>query len=113
MIVAAQNDPTYEYEDSSVEIRLSRGYVEYCRHVTPIYSRAATHFCKGALELDFKKRKNIYDEYQKIVYEQLPLIYLYSGLRISAVRNKFGNIKPTVLGGILHNLEEIYIKKGE
>ena len=53
MIVAAQNDPTYEYEDSSVEIRLSREYVEYCRHVTPIYSRAATHFCKGALELDY------------------------------------------------------------
>lgn len=64
----------------------------------------------GAQELDFEKRKKIYDRYQEIVYEQRPFVYLYSGLSIIAVRTKFGNINPTPLSGVLHNLEEIYIK---
>ena len=67
-------------------------------------------FDKASLELDFDKRKALYEDYQKLVYEQKPLIYLYSPIRISAIRNKFGNIHPTELGGVLHNLEEIYIK---
>lgn len=68
-------------------------------------------FEKGAKVIDFKDRKKIYDRYQEIAYEKVPFIYLYSGLRIYAVRDKFGNISPTPLGGVLHNLEEIYIKE--
>lgn len=68
-------------------------------------------FNKAALELDFGKRKKLYDEYQKIVYEQKPLIYLYSPLRIEAIRTKFKNVYPTPLGDILHNIEEIYIEE--
>ncbi|MDD3149859.1 MAG: ABC transporter substrate-binding protein, partial [Candidatus Gastranaerophilales bacterium] len=70
-------------------------------------------FEKGASETDFEKRKEIYNEYQEIVYKQKPFVYLYSPLRIQSVRTKFGNIKPTPLGGTLHNLEEIYIKSEE
>ena len=67
-------------------------------------------FEKGALEIDIENRKKIYDRYQEIIYEQNPIIYLYSPLQISAIRKKFGNIFPTPLGGTTHNLEEIYIK---
>ena len=67
-------------------------------------------FDNASLELDFDKRKALYDEYQKLVYDEKPIIYLYSPIRISAVRNKFGNIRPTELGGVIHNVEEIYIK---
>ncbi len=65
---------------------------------------------QGALQIKFKDRKKYYDEYQRIVYEQKPFIYIYSPLIISAVRNKFGNIYPSELGGLTHNIEEIYIK---
>ncbi len=64
---------------------------------------------KGALELDYNKRKEIYDKYQQIVYDERPLIYLYSGLTITAIRNKIKNLHPTALGGTLHNLDELYI----
>ena len=67
-------------------------------------------FEKASLELNFEKRKELYDKYQKIVYDQNPLIYLYSPLRISAIRTKFKNIYPTQLGDILHNIDEIYIE---
>ena len=66
---------------------------------------------QGALQIKFKDRKKYYDEYQKIVYEQKPFIYIYSPIIISAIRNKFGNIYPSELGGLTHNKEEIYIKK--
>ena len=60
--------------------------------------------------MDFKTRKKMYDKYQEIMYREKPLIYLYSPTIITAIRNKFGNIAPTPLGGAIYNLEEIYAK---
>jgi peptide/nickel transport system substrate-binding protein len=68
-------------------------------------------FERGALELDFEKRKPIYDRYQEIIYEQNPIIYLYSPIRIVAVRKKIKNIFPSKLSGLIHNLDEVYISK--
>ncbi len=77
--------------------------------ILPWEKRLNEIFDEAALKLDFKDRKKLYDEYQQIVYKEKPIIYLYSPLRITAVRKKFGNIYPTELGGIIHNPEEIYI----
>lgn len=66
-------------------------------------------FIKGALAINFEDRKKYYDKYQAIVYDEKPLIYIYSPIRIVALRNKFKNIYPTSLGGVTHNIEEIYI----
>ena len=62
-------------------------------------------------ELDNDKRKELYDEWQMIVSEQLPLIYTVLPESIFAVRDKFGNLFPTPSGGAFHNIEEIYIIK--
>ena len=67
-------------------------------------------FIKGALAVDFENRKKYYDKYQTVVYEEKPLIYIYSPIRIVALRNKFKNIYPTALGGVTHNIDEIYIE---
>lgn len=64
---------------------------------------------QGALAIDFKDRKKYYDEYQAIAYEQKPFIYIYSPIRIVAIRNKFKNVFPSTLGGVTHNIEEIFI----
>jgi len=65
----------------------------------------------GVQELDKDKRKELYDEWQMIVSEQLPMIYTVLPESIFAVRNKFGNLYPTPFGGAFHNIEEIYITK--
>jgi len=67
-------------------------------------------FSQGVQELDENKRKAYYDEFQRIVSQQLPVIYTVLEPRLFAIRNKFGNLKPTTYG-IFHNLEEIYIKQ--
>jgi len=66
-------------------------------------------FTLGALATKFEDRKKYYDEYQKIIYDEKPFIYLYAPTRIVAIRNKFKNIFPTSLGGVTYNIEEIYI----
>lgn len=67
-------------------------------------------FDRASLELNFDKRKQLYEQYQQIVYDKKPLIYLYSPIIVTAIRNKFGNVHPTPLGGVTHNLEEIFVK---
>lgn len=68
-------------------------------------------FTKGALATKFEDRKVYYDKYQEIVYNQKPMIYIYSPIRTVAIRNRFKNIYPSSLGGITHNIEEIYTKE--
>lgn len=70
-------------------------------------------FEEGALKLTFEERKPLYDRYQTIIYNQKPIIYLYSPIRITAIRKKFKNVFPTPLSGLLYNLDEIYIGEGE
>ena len=67
-------------------------------------------FDRAALELDFDKRKALYEKYQQLIYDVKPIIYLYSPIQVTAIRKKFGNINPTPLGGVIHNLPEIYLK---
>ena len=68
-------------------------------------------FTEASLKLSFNERKPYYNRYQEIIYEEKPIIYLYSPTRISAIRNKFKNIFPTPLSGLIYNLDEIYIDK--
>ena len=66
-------------------------------------------FTQGALATKFEDRKKYYDKYQEIIYEQKPMIYIYSPVIIMAIRDKFKNIYPSSLSGLTHNIEEIYI----
>lgn len=64
---------------------------------------------QGVQELDEDKRKVLYDEFQRIVAEELPVIYTVLNMDMYAVRDKFGNVKPTVNGGPFPKIEEVYI----
>ncbi len=68
-------------------------------------------FIKGVQVLDRAKRKKLYDRWQLIASEELPLIYTVLPESMYALRNRFGNINPSPYGGAFHNIEEIYILK--
>ena len=78
--------------------------------ILPFEKELEELFKKGALELDFSKRKEIYDKYQEIVASENPFVYLYAPLSISAVRNRAKNIYPTQFGGLYTSLAEIYVE---
>ena len=65
---------------------------------------------EASLKINFADRKKLYDKYQQIIYDEKPIIYLYSPQRVTAIRKKFGNIYPSTLSGVTYNLDEIYIK---
>lgn len=98
------------YSNGPLHIFNQRDEKDYNKGLLPFEKEMDLIFDKGAAELEFEKRKVYYDKYQEIIAEERPMIYLYSPLRLMAVRNRVGNISPTVLGGVIHNIPEIYIK---
>lgn len=70
-------------------------------------------FNQGATTLDKSKRMELYREYQKIISEQAPFVYLINPMTIYAVRNTIQNYQPTFFSqpsGGLHNVEELWKK---
>lgn len=79
----------------------------------PWEERLNVLFNDGARMLDKEKRKAFYNEYQQIIYDQAPFIFLVTPMVIVGARNTLGNYQPTQLSQAvngLHNLEEIYKK---
>lgn len=64
---------------------------------------------QGVQELDDAKRKVLYDEFQRIASDQLPVTYTVLGEKMYGLRNRFGNIKPSGYAGLLHNIDEIFV----
>lgn len=64
----------------------------------------------AAIVLPEEGRKALYDEWQRIAADELPLIYTVMSERIVCISKRVGNVNPSVNGGLLHNIEELYIK---
>lgn len=64
-------------------------------------------FNQGVKTLERAGRKKLYDEWQEIAARELPLIYTVTAKVVLAYRDRFENVRPTVLGGVFHNIEEI------
>ncbi len=68
-------------------------------------------FEKAAREVDREERRRLYNRWQEIVAAKRPVIYTANPEVIYAVRNRFTNLEPTVLGGIDHNIDEIGVER--
>ncbi len=55
-------------------------------------------YIMASMELERDKRIALYHRAQEIVAENLPLIYTTLSERLSAIRNVFGNVTPTLYG---------------
>jgi peptide/nickel transport system substrate-binding protein len=64
-------------------------------------------YSDAAQTTDQEKRKQLYNRWQEIAADQLPLIYLATADQLMAQRNKLVGTKPTALGLMLWNAYEI------
>jgi peptide/nickel transport system substrate-binding protein len=65
-------------------------------------------------ELDYTKRKALYDEVQYIISDMCPLLQCPIRNVSVAARNRIGNLKPIILEHrLLWNADELYIKSPE
>ncbi|MBI4532785.1 MAG: ABC transporter substrate-binding protein [Candidatus Melainabacteria bacterium] len=79
----------------------------------PWETRLDEIFNVGAQSLDKSKRKQLYNEYQQIIFDEAPFVFLVSPTVLVAARNTLGNYQPTQLSQSamgLHNMEELYKK---
>lgn len=67
-------------------------------------------FTAGVRELDFDKRKQLYDRFQVIVKEQLPLIGTVNPLVLVAMRDRLEGVDPRPILGELWNLDELTLQ---
>lgn len=127
MLVAKLAD-TYEYEAcllgltggiepvGGMNFYLSSGrthewYPSQPTPATPAEAKIDELMNKYLKEPVFEKQREYIFEVQRILAEEQFMIYTVSPYVYVAVRNKFGNIKPTVLRHrILWNCEEIFVK---
>ena len=77
---------------------------------TPWEARIDTIFERAGRELDNSKRKELYDEWQRIAAAELPLVYTVLPEQIFCLSNKFRNVNPSVTGGLLHSIERLYVE---
>ncbi|MGF1491873.1 MAG: ABC transporter substrate-binding protein [Microcoleaceae cyanobacterium] len=68
-------------------------------------------FVQASQEFDEAKRKQLYGEFQKIVSEEVPFLYMVNPLSFEAIRDRFENLEYTPLGGAFWNLHELRIKE--
>lgn len=64
-------------------------------------------YIKGAQEIEFDKRKEIYDRTQDLTAEYLPFIYLVNNFSLAAIRDKIEGVQHSALGGPLWNIEDL------
>ena len=67
-------------------------------------------FAAGVQELDLSKRKVIYNQFQQIVAEQLPVFFLVNPLSFQAVRDRVQNLQFSALGGAFWNIEQLQLQ---
>jgi peptide/nickel transport system substrate-binding protein len=79
---------------------------------TPWEKSIDSLFDAGVKELDINKRKAIYDQWQKIAADKLPLLYTVLAEQIYCINNRIKNINPSPNGGVLHNIERLYVETG-
>ena len=77
---------------------------------TPWEARIDSIFDAAGREMDENKRKTLYDEWQRIAADNVPLIFTVLPERIVCCARKFKNINPSLYGGLLHNIERLYIQ---
>ena len=73
-------------------------YTEWETRVDHLYN-------EGRFTIDKEKAKAIYDEYQQLLLDQAPMIYIVYPLSFLAVRNKWGN----VFYDTLNSLDSTYL----
>jgi peptide/nickel transport system substrate-binding protein len=57
-------------------------------------------FKQGAVELDDAKRKQLYNDLQKVVNDELPSMYLYSATSFSPMSKKITGVQPSKLDSL-------------
>ena len=101
------------YEGANVWMSSGRLHLWHPREGRPITAWEAEIddiFNRASQEGDIFERTILYFRFQEIIAQEVPIIFTVAHAHLSVVRNKIGNISPSPIGGLYHNVEHWYIK---
>ncbi|MCD6385263.1 ABC transporter substrate-binding protein, partial [Candidatus Sumerlaeota bacterium] len=92
--------------------RTHQWYPNQPKPATPAEARIDELMNKYLKEPVYEKQREYFNEVQRIMAEEQFMIYTVVPYSYVAVRNKFGNLKPTVLDHrlVLWNCEELFVR---
>ena len=88
--------------------RLHQWYPQQQKPATEWEARIDELMIEIGRNTDAEKRKAYFFEVQEILAEQQPFIFLVSPKDYAGYRNRWQNIKPTLLGGVTWNTESLW-----
>jgi peptide/nickel transport system substrate-binding protein len=77
---------------------------------TPWETRLDSLLLAGLREADTGVRTQLRCEWQEIVREFSPMVSTVLPERILCISSRFGNVNPSPEGGLLHNVDELYVQ---
>ncbi len=98
-------------------VALVKTVVVHVSDARPWEKEIDSAFNQAATVLNTTERHRLFDRYQQIIYDNNPLIMLFAGLDLCAVKTGLVTTIPLRLGTFwppknsLHNVEEVYFKQ--
>lgn len=88
-------------------------HLEEAKPATPWEGQLDQLMEKQMVELNYRKRKQLYDRAQEIISANLPFIFLATPDVLVGSANRLGNFQPSVLEpSTLWNVEQLYFRSG-
>lgn len=79
------------------------------RPVRPWERRLDSILTAALSETDQAQRRQLYAQWQSVIEQNVPMVLTGVPERILCISKRFGNVNPSLVGGLLHNIDEIYV----
>jgi peptide/nickel transport system substrate-binding protein len=67
-------------------------------------------FDAALVESDPGRRRALFKEWQRVVADSAPVIFTFLPEQILCISRRFGNVNPSIVGGVLHNVDELFVR---
>ncbi len=67
-------------------------------------------FDAALVETDAVRRYALYHEWQRLTADSAPLLFTFLPEQILCISRRFGNVNPSIYGGLLHNVDELFVR---
>lgn len=110
-IASGDTDPTAE-----MNVWVSNGgthlwHLNEAKPATPWEAQIDRLMNEQMITMNYKKRKQLYDQVQQIIAQNVPVIFTASPHILAGAKDRVGNFRPSILDPyVLWNIEELYVR---
>lgn len=110
-VASGDTDPTAE-----MNVWVSSGgthlwHLNEAKPATPWEAQIDRLMNEQMVTMNYKKRKQLYDQVQQVIEQNVPVIFTASPHILTGAKDRVGNFRPSILDPyVLWNVEELYVR---